>query len=74
MVKESLYIGIIDEKKGKLTYELASMEDVVDWWLSHYEGLEHLTEGGNTSPECWYTINTILRRSFEKIKNRKQKG
>jgi hypothetical protein len=53
----------------------AGLYDVIDWWLEHYEGIEHLTEGGSTSPECWYTINTILRRAFEKINaSKKQKG
>jgi hypothetical protein len=49
--------------------EPASLEDVIEWWLQHYEGLEHLTEGGTTAPECWYTINTILRRCLEQLKN-----
>lgn len=53
------------------TGEKATMEEVVDWWLMHYEGLEHLTEYGTTSPETWYTINVILRRSFLKLKNRR---
>ena len=52
--------------------ERASMDDVVAWWLEHYEGLEAMTEGGNTSPETSFTINTILKRSFEKIKQRKK--
>ena len=47
--------------------ETAGLEDVIRWWLRHYEGIEHMTEGGNTSPETWYTINTILRRSLEKL-------
>lgn len=46
--------------------------DVINWWLEHFEGLEHLTEGSNMSPETWYTINTILRRSIEKIKKTSQ--
>lgn len=47
--------------------EKADIKSVVQWWLKNYEGLEHLTEGGSTSPETWYTINTILRRAFEKL-------
>jgi hypothetical protein len=70
---KELYIKLSDDD-NLCDFRLANMNEVVDWWLSHYEGLEHLTEDGNTSPECWYTINTILRRSFEKIKNRKVKG
>jgi len=50
-------------KKG----EKASLSEVTKWWLEHYEGFEHLTEGGRTSPETWFTINTILKRCFEKI-------
>lgn len=48
--------------------EEASLEDVLNWWLERYEGLEHLTEGGRTTPETWYTINTILRRNLERLK------
>lgn len=50
--------------------ETVDFVEVIKWWLEHYEGLEHLTEGGKTSPETWYTINTILRRCFEKIKKK----
>jgi hypothetical protein len=67
-MSKDLFIQDLDAEG--IGFKQATMEDVVDWWLSHYEGLEHLTEGGDTSPECWYTINVILRRSFEKIKNR----
>jgi len=42
-------------------------EEIIKWWLSHYEGLEHLTEGGTTDPEIWYTITTILKRCLEKL-------
>jgi len=48
--------------------ETASMQEVVEWWLEHYEGMEHLTLGGSTNPETWYTVSTILRRCLEKIK------
>lgn len=47
--------------------ESASLEEVVKWWLYHYEGMEHLTLGGSTSPETWYAVTTILRRCLEKI-------
>ena len=47
--------------------EIVSLSEVVEWWLEHYEGLEHMCEKGRTSPECWYTINTILRRCFSQI-------
>ena len=50
----------------------ADLYDVVDWWLYNYEGLEHMTEEGKTSPESWYTINTILRRAFTSIKRKKR--
>jgi len=66
-----LYIQ--DEDAEGIGFKQATMYNVIDWWLEHYEGIEHLTEGGTTSPECWYTINTILRRSFEKIKDSKEK-
>lgn len=49
--------------------EKAGLDDVVEWWLKHYEGIEHLTEGGTVSPETWYTINTILRRCFSRFKS-----
>ena len=45
----------------------AGMVDVANWWLEHYEGIEHMTEGGTTSPETWYTVSTILRRAMDKI-------
>lgn len=45
----------------------AGMVAVAEWWLEHYEGLEHMTEGGTTSPETWYTVSTILRRAMDKI-------
>jgi hypothetical protein len=45
----------------------AGLVAVANWWLEHYEGIEHMTEGGTTSPETWYTINTILRRAMSKI-------
>ena len=44
------------------------LKEVIEWWLEHYEGMEHMTEGGNTRPETWFTINTILRRCFKNIK------
>jgi hypothetical protein len=50
--------------------EKADLHDVVVWWLAHYEGLEHATEGGTTSPETWYTVNTILRRALTKIETK----
>jgi len=50
-----------------------TLQEAVEWWLEQYEGLEHLTEGGITSPETWYTINTILRRNMEKIKRSMEK-
>lgn len=48
--------------------ETVNLEEVVTWWLEHYEGFEHLTEGGRTTPETWYTITTILKRCFKRIK------
>jgi len=45
----------------------ASYVDVANWWLEHYEGMEHMTEGGITTPETWYTVTTILKRSLNKI-------
>jgi hypothetical protein len=53
--------------------EQAGLFDVIDWFLEHYEGVEHLTIGGSTSPETWYTVTTILKRALEKI-NHSQKG
>jgi hypothetical protein len=61
----------VEEEDG--TIRTAGLFEVIDWWLEHYEGMEHLTEGGTTTPETWYTINTILRRSFEKIKQSQTK-
>lgn len=55
-------------KKG----ETASLTEVIKWWLEHYEGMEHLTEGGKTSPETWFTINTILKRSLKKIRDKRK--
>ena len=52
------------------TYEQASLEDIINWFLAHYEGLEHMTEHGVTNPETWYTVTTILRRNLEHIKNK----
>lgn len=45
----------------------AGMKAVAEWWLDHYEGLEHMTEGGTTAPETWYTVSAILRRCMQKI-------
>ena len=50
------------------TGDLVSLEEVIEWFLEKYEGMEHLTLGGSTSPETWYTVTTILRRCLEKIK------
>ena len=52
--------------------ETPSLQDIIEWWLAHYEGMEHLTEGGTTSPETWYAVNTILRRCLVKIKEGKR--
>jgi hypothetical protein len=49
-------------------YEPASLEDVIDFFLYYYEGMEHMTEHGVTNPETWYTVTTILRRNLEHIK------
>ena len=49
--------------------EKAGMVAVAEWWLEHYEGIEHMTEGGNTQPETWYTVSTILRRCMDRIAN-----
>ena len=40
---------ILFNEKG----ERVSLSEVVEWWLEHYEGLEHMCEKGRTSPECW---------------------
>lgn len=47
--------------------ESPGYDDVIDWWLEHYRGLEHL----HVAPEIMYTITSILERSFKKLKNRK---
>lgn len=60
---KELYIETADE-----TYEMASLEDIINWFLAHYEGLEHMTEHGVTNPETWYTVTAILRRNLERIK------
>jgi len=62
---KELYIETTDE-----TYEKASLEDVLNWFLHYYEGLEHMTEHGVTRPETWYTVTAILRRNLERIKNK----
>jgi hypothetical protein len=63
---EEMKVKIYNEKGDEVGFD-----EVIDWWLERYEGLEHLTEGGNTNPESWYAINTILKRCFLKIKNRR---
>ena len=60
---KELFIETSDE-----TYEKASLEDIIDWFLGHYEGLEHMTEHGITNPETWYTVTAILRRNLNRIK------
>ena len=60
---KELYVETADE-----TYEMASLEDIINWFLAHYEGLEHMTEHGVTNPETWYTVTAILRRNLEHIK------
>ena len=60
---KELYVETSDE-----VYELASLEDIINWFLGHYEGLEHMIEHGVTRPETWYTVTTILRRNLEHIK------
>ena len=62
---EPLYIETEDE-----IYEQASLEDIINWFLAHYEGLEHMTEHGVTNPETWYTVTAILRRNLERIRNK----
>lgn len=54
--------------------EKAGLGHVTEWWLEHYEGIEHMTEGGTVTPETWYTINTILRRCFERFKGEELKS
>jgi len=49
--------------------ETITLYEAIDWWLKHYEGLEHLAN----SSEQWYAINTILKRCFEKIKSKMKK-
>ena len=60
---KNLYVETTDE-----TYTQASLEDVINFFLAHYEGLEHMTEHGVTNPETWYTVTAILRRNLERIK------
>lgn len=60
---KELYVETANE-----TYEMASLEDVINWFLTHYEGIEHMTEHGVTRPETWYTVTAILRRNLEHIK------
>ena len=43
------------------------LKEVIKWFLEHYEGIEHMTAGGSTDPETWYTITAILRRCLKKI-------
>ena len=45
----------------------AGLFDVIGWFLHHYEGMEHLAEGGLVAPEYWYTITSILRRCLDKF-------
>lgn len=47
--------------------EAAGLKHVIRWFLDHYEGMEHLTECGDVSPETWYTATTILRRCLDRI-------
>ena len=42
----------------------AGLKEVIEWWLEHYKGIEHLAD----NPETWYNINFILERSLNKIK------
>lgn len=62
---KELYIKTEDD-----TYEYAFLEDAINWFLAHYEGLEHMTEHGVTNPETWYTVTAILRRNLERIKSK----
>jgi len=67
----------ISEKKSKgyhTDYETVELDDVIEWFLEHYEGIEHLTDGGSTRPETWYTITSILRRCLQRIKKSKSGG
>jgi hypothetical protein len=45
----------------------AGLKEVMEWWIEHYEGMEHLTLDGKTNPETWYAVNTILKRCLDKI-------
>lgn len=69
-----LYAGIGKDKKMITLYTedgvIAHLEEVIQWFLEKYEGMEHLTEGGVTSPETWYTVTTILKRNLEKIRDK----
>ena len=47
------------------------LEQVIEWFLEKYEGMEHLTEGGTTSPETWYTVVAILKRNLERLRVKK---
>jgi hypothetical protein len=44
------------------------LDQVIEWFLEKYEGMEHLTEGGTTSPETWYTVVAILKRNLERLR------
>jgi hypothetical protein len=59
-----------EEVDGIASYEQASLEDILEWFLHYYEGMEHMTEHGVTNPETWYTVTTILRRNLERIKSK----
>jgi hypothetical protein len=61
-----------DHQFYKADGSVVGFEDMCEWWLQHYEGIEHMTEGGTTSPETWYTVTTILKRSMQKIKDGKR--
>ena len=50
-------------KKG----EVVGFVEAIEWWLEKYEGLEHLCN----LPETMYSINTILKRCFDRIMNLK---
>lgn len=54
--------------------EEVGLVEVMRWWLDHYEGMEHLTLGGRTNPQTWYTVSSILRTALGMIDETLEKG
>ena len=71
---EELYKDYVSKEEVEMNYVKADFYVMCDWWLKHYEGLEHMLEGGKSSPETMYTITAILGRGFNKLKNGETKA